>query len=75
MKNKQKLDEFHYHEALDRTYVLINIIENELKSHPVITKHKILKTKVKLAQKHLLDLYQLIGKRNNSQWKKQSSMV
>lgn len=61
MSKKKKLDKFYYHEALDRTYCCIDIIENMLVMHPVIKKHKKLRKKIKKAQEHIIDAYQLIG--------------
>jgi hypothetical protein len=61
-KNKKiKLDEFHYHEAIDRTYVVQSNIENTLQSHPVFHKHKKLAKKLDKVQTLLRDLYQEIG--------------
>jgi len=60
-KKKIKLDEFHYHEAIDRTYICADIINTHLLQHPVIKKHKNLKKRVKKAQKLLLETYQLTG--------------
>lgn len=61
MSKKSKLDEFHYHEALDRSYVVGEIIENTLATHPVIKKHKQLKTKIEKAQELIIEVYQELG--------------
>ena len=65
MKNKKKkikgLNEGHYVEAIDRAYIIAEIIENVLVEHPVFEKHKKLMKKVKKAQQHILDAYQMIG--------------
>ena len=42
-KKKVVLDEFHYHEALDRSYVVAEILENTLIEHIVIQENKQLK--------------------------------
>jgi hypothetical protein len=60
-KKKLKLDEFHYHEALDRTHVVTMIIEDNLVNHPVFEKHKKLQKKIKKAQSILCDVYQAVG--------------
>jgi hypothetical protein len=60
-KKIEKLDRSYYPEALDRAYIVANQIEDLLIEHPVIMKHKELKKKVKRAQKHILDVYQMIG--------------
>jgi len=56
-----KLDEFYYHEALDRSYIIANQINDLLIDHPVILKHKELKEKVEEAYQLILNTYQLIG--------------
>lgn len=38
-----KLDEFHYHAALDRTHMLLVMLEESLEQHPVLEKHPALK--------------------------------
>lgn len=58
---KEKLDEFHYHEALDRCYMLNNQIDEFLFEHPVVQKHKNLKKKVDRAITLLAECYQEIG--------------
>jgi hypothetical protein len=62
-KNKKKivLDEFHYHEALDRSYIVSNQVEDLLLEHPVIIKHKNLRKRVKRAMDLLTETYQLVG--------------
>lgn len=64
-KRYKNLDEFYYHEALDRSYIVVNMIEDLLIEHPVIKKHKNLKKQVKKAQQLILDAYQEIGGREN----------
>jgi hypothetical protein len=63
-KNKKKikgLDRFHYHEALDRSYLVADLMETALVEHPVIRKHKTLKKKIKKAQRLVIEVYQEIG--------------
>jgi len=60
-KKKLKLDSYHYHEAIDRTYLAINFIEENLTQHPVYHKHIELKTKIDEITSGLVELYQLIG--------------
>lgn len=55
------LDEFFYHEAIDRTYILVGMLNDILLEHPVIQKHKKLKKRVKKAEQLLLETYQHIG--------------
>jgi hypothetical protein len=56
-----KLDNYHYHEALDRTYVVGNIIDEILIDHPVIHKHKRLRNKLEKASSLIGEVYQEIG--------------
>jgi hypothetical protein len=60
-KEKLKLDPFHYHEALDRAYVVGAIVELHLANHPVVKKHKKIRKRVEKALELLAESYQLIG--------------
>lgn len=60
-KKKNKLGEFHYHEALDRCYILCGQVDEHLAEHPVVKKHKKIKKNVKKAVTLLAESYQLIG--------------
>lgn len=57
----EKLDVFHYHEALDRADMVGEIISNVLADHPVIKAHKNYSELVDVAHKAVWDLYQAIG--------------
>lgn len=59
---KQLLDEFHYHEALDRTSLIINMIDNHLITHPVFKAEKSFAKKVETAGMILTEAYQLMAK-------------
>jgi len=61
MEEKETLDEFHYHEAIDRSYLIAEMIETILLTHPVIQKHRDLKKRVANAQQLIYNVYQLIG--------------
>lgn len=56
-----ELDEFHYHEALDRTHVVNVIIEETLVNHPVFVKHTKLRDKLDVITLLLSSLYQEVG--------------
>jgi hypothetical protein len=56
-----KLDKYHYHELLDRSYCVMNIIEEMLIKHPVTKKHKKLRKKIEKAQMIIGEVYQEIG--------------
>jgi hypothetical protein len=62
MENKKiKLDEFHYHEALDRCWWVQDIIQNLLLDHPVISQNKKLNTMIEKAGELIGKVYQEIG--------------
>ena len=61
MKKHKILDEFHYHEALDRAYIVESILNTHLAEHPVIQQHKDLKDKIEKAQELIIEVYQEIG--------------
>lgn len=61
MKKIKKLDEFYYHEALDRAYLINSMIDDFLLKHPVIKKHKKIRIKTKKALSLLLEVYQRLG--------------
>ena len=56
------LDEFHYHEALDRLSVIMDNINNNLLQHPVCKIETEAKEKVNKGLETLWEAYQLIGK-------------
>lgn len=56
-----KLDEFHYHEALDRLSTIQTMIDQLLVDHPAITGHERLLAKVLTADGLLADAYQECG--------------
>lgn len=55
------LDGFHYHEALDRIFVIANTVNVHISQHPVIKKHKELNKRITQVEKILVETYQLIG--------------
>jgi hypothetical protein len=57
MKN---INDYHIHEALDRTSVLMDMVESTLFDHPGITKQE-WHDKLEEAHQALFDLYQMIG--------------
>jgi hypothetical protein len=60
-RKKIQLDEFHYHEALDRSYLVADLLETALIEHVVIKKHRNLKTKLQKAQELIVEVYQELG--------------
>jgi len=61
MSHKKKLYPLDYHEITDRTYVVVNMLQDYLIEHQVTKQHKKLKKKFRKAEKHLLEAYQLIA--------------
>ncbi len=60
-KKIEKLDEFHWHEAADRTNMITSMMQDFLLDHPVFTQDQSLREKIKQAQSLLFKAYQEIG--------------
>lgn len=56
-----KLDEFHYHEMLDRLSVVISIVDSALVQHPVAKLDKNIQQLIDEANEKLSEAYQLAG--------------
>jgi len=63
------LDEFHYHEALDRAHIICQNINDHLVQHPVCKLDKEVSKKVEDALTALYDAYQTIGQRSEQLFK------
>lgn len=61
-ESKTNLDEFHYHEALDRSHTILVVIEELLVNHPVIENHKGLNDKIQKISTLLSEVYQEVGR-------------
>jgi hypothetical protein len=61
MSHISQLDQFHYHEALDRLSMMNNIIDDNITQHPVIKSFGALKAEVDLATMSLFTAYQMVG--------------
>ena len=61
MSAKDKLDQFHYHEALDRLHVIMSTIDDHLIQHPVCKLEKEVGNKVEEAFTLLFQAYQEVG--------------
>ncbi len=57
--SKEQLDEFHYHEMVDRLYFISTMISEMIEQHPVYEEHSDLRDLVDDAQSKLVDAYQL----------------
>lgn len=64
MAKKPKLTQFHYHEALDRSYILGDMVDRNLIQHPVCKLDKEVNKLVEEAAMKLFEAYQLIGHRS-----------
>ena len=61
MSKKPELDEFHYHEMLDRLHVVMSMVDVHLQQHPVAKIEPEIKDLISHAQDSLWQAYQLIG--------------
>ena len=60
-KKKKVLDEFYYHEALDRTHLVLEIFTDFVADHPAITSNMDLHGLAETIGNDLAELYQKIG--------------
>lgn len=58
---RKKLDAFHYHEALDRSAMIGEMIDTFLIQHPVSKAEKQFAEKLEEASIKLFEAYQIIG--------------
>ena len=64
------MDKFSYHEVLDRTHVLVSVLDDHILTHPVIENDPELKKKAEEAEASLGELYQLIGQKIDTKFPK-----
>ena len=57
-------DEYHYHESLDRTHIILSMIDDLLRDHPAIEDNEGWWDMAEKAQENLMQLYQAIGERH-----------
>lgn len=57
-----EIDEFHYHEMIDRLYMINSMIENFLLVHPVADEEAEVKGLIEDAQSLLSNAYQTCGR-------------
>ena len=55
------LDEFHYHEAMDRAAMLTDMVDSYLVQHPVFKAEKEFAEKIEQAGMLLAEAYQIVG--------------
>jgi len=58
---KNKINDGHYVEALDRLFLVTDMMDSYLMSHPVIRKNKEVKKLIKFSIINLLEAYQKVG--------------
>ena len=61
MSKKPELDEFHYHEMLDRLHVIMSMVDDHLQQHPVAKIEPEIKDLISHALDSLWQAYQLTG--------------
>lgn len=61
---KKKLTQFHYHEALDRSSIVLDILDRHLIQHPVCKLDKEVAILIEEAAVKIHEAYQLIGHRS-----------
>jgi hypothetical protein len=59
--SKEKLDEFYFHEAADRSHIIICMIQDYILDHPVFCQVQELKEKAEKAQELFGEIYQDIA--------------
>ena len=60
----ETIDNYHAHEALDRTYLVMDMVEIYLLDHPYISSDIDLKEMLEEVSDKLMKVYQLIGQRH-----------
>lgn len=56
-KQTAELDSYHYHEVMDRLYVLMEMVDNVVANHPVIEQNVDFVSMVENIQEYLVQLY------------------
>ncbi|MFW6246561.1 MAG: hypothetical protein ACOC22_00095 [bacterium] len=59
--DKQELDSYHYHEMIDRLYLMGDMIDSFLSNHPVAVHHSKINELITNASKDLAEAYQIAG--------------
>ena len=58
-QKKLTLDQFHYHEMADRSYLMVSVIENQLLQHPVAEENKKIRKLIKKASRLIAEVSQI----------------
>lgn len=70
MAKKPELDQFHYHEMLDRLYVVTEMIDTHVQQHPVAKIETTIGMLISDANDKLTTAYQLTGQIKNNKTNK-----
>jgi hypothetical protein len=57
------LDSYHWHEALDRTFCVQEMLDRLLSEHPVIEQDEELADQLEKVSAELAELYQMVGRK------------
>jgi|OM-RGC.v1.036225338 hypothetical protein len=57
----ENIDKFSYHEVMDRSYLIIHMIDNYLLQHPVVKLDNKLKDKIEKSAELLYEVYNEVG--------------
>ncbi|MEY4332396.1 MAG: hypothetical protein RLZZ196_1134 [Bacteroidota bacterium] len=60
-KNKNKINDGHYLELMDRLHIVMCNIDEHILNHPLTENEPDVKTKINKAIKHLWNAYQMVG--------------
>lgn len=58
-----ELDDFHYHEMMDRLSVIMESLDSSIMQHPIGKIEKEISDEVELAFNHLFKAYQIAGEK------------
>jgi hypothetical protein len=60
-KSKNRLDEYHWHEALDRAFLAVEWFNEYVEEHPAVRGTPDLRQKAQMVTEQLADFYQSVG--------------
>ena len=63
-----ELDEFHYHELLDRLHVTLSNCESHVLEHPVTSYENEVEHHIEIALYHLMEAYQILGNKTHERF-------
>jgi len=60
-RKRKQLDRFHWHEALDRSFLAFEFFMERVAEHAAIQSDKKLRKKAETISEQMFDLYQMLG--------------